>query len=99
MRRLAFLVALGLAACASPSQRITTALIERGVGHRQAECMGERLGDRLSIEQLRRLQQLGKIQGKRPGHVSMSELADALNRDGDPKLVAEVVRAGISCVI
>ena len=49
---------LALAACATPAQRITSNLTELGVPPRQAQCMGGRLGERLSIGQLRRLQEL-----------------------------------------
>ena len=39
--------------------RIESALVERGVSQPVAACMGERLSKRLSIGQLRELQQIG----------------------------------------
>ncbi len=98
MRRPAVLSLLVmLAACATPADRIAGALSSYGVPDRQARCMGERLQDRLSIAQLKRLNDLAKLNRDRVGKISINALADQLNRDGDPKLVAQVVRAGLHC--
>ncbi|MCU0892671.1 MAG: hypothetical protein MUE77_13335 [Sandarakinorhabdus sp.] len=56
---------LALSACATPAQHITTNLAELGVPQRQAQCMGGRLGERLSIGQLRRLAELTSIRAER----------------------------------
>ena len=98
MRNLAALsVLLVLAACATPADRIAGALSSYGVPERQARCMGERLQDRLNLDQLKRLNDLAKLNRDRVGKISINDLADQLNRDGDPKLVAQVVSAGLSC--
>ena len=98
MRRFAALtVATLLAACATPAEKITTALTDYGLPEKQARCMGERLQDKLSLEQLKRLNDLAR-QNRGQGRVSVNALADQLNRDGDPKLVAAVVGAGFGCL-
>ena len=99
MRRLILTALLFVAACASPAERITQTLVDRGVPQRQAKCMGDRLGDRLSLEQLKRLKTLSKVEPSRSGHFSIKRLADALDQQGDPKLVTEVMGAGLSCLI
>lgn len=88
-----------LAACASPSQRITRNLADLGVPPRQAECMGNRLGERLSIGQLRRLQELSGIRAERLQRMSIRQIADKLTDEKDPALIAEFIRAGIGCAI
>ncbi|WP_310498492.1 hypothetical protein [Sandarakinorhabdus sp.] len=90
---------LALAACTSPSQRITRNLVDLGVSERQARCMGDRLGDRLSVGQLRRLQELSNISTERLSRMRIGEIARKLSDDKDPGLVAEFLRAGIGCAI
>ena len=86
-----------VAACSTPADKITAALTEYGLPEKQARCMGERLQDKLSLEQLKRLNDLAR-QNRGQGRVSVNALADQLNRDGDPKLVAAVVGAGFGCL-
>ena len=93
-------LALALAACASPADRITDALLKHGVHQRQAKCMGARLADRLDNDQLQRLNGLSKLSaGDGTRKLTLDQLLDQLNRGGDPKLVSQVVRAGLSCAI
>ena len=100
MRLLALLaVPLLLTACSTPAQRITTKLTELGVPQRQAQCMGDRLGQRLSVGQLRRLQELSGIRAERLQRMSIREIAGKLSDEKDPGLVLEVIRAGIGCAI
>ena len=96
-RSLAVALPLALAACATPAERIAGALTSYGLSDRQARCMGERLQDRLSLGQLKRLNDLARLNRDRVGKVSLTALADQLNRDGDPKLVSQVVGAGLHC--
>ena len=99
MRRIAALiVTLALAACATPADRITRALTDYGLPERQARCMGERLQDKLSLDQLQRLNELAKANKGRT-RISIGAIADQLTRDGDPKLVARVVSAGFACAL
>lgn len=101
MLRLFFVVPvlLALAACATPSQRITRNLADLGVPQRQAQCMGNRLGERLSIGQLRRLQELSGIRAERLQRMSIRQIADRLTDEQDPGLIAEFIRAGVGCAI
>jgi hypothetical protein len=87
-----------LAACATPSQRIATVLIDRGVPPPQARCMGERLADRLNVSQLKRLDAISKLNDGRPDRMSIFQIANALSDPRDPRLMAEVIRAGAGCL-
>ena len=88
-----------LAGCATPSQRITRNLTELGVPPGQAQCMGNRLGERLSIGQLRRLQEITNISAERLERMSIRQIANKLTDEKDPGLVAEFLRAGVGCLI
>ncbi len=86
-----------LSACATPAQRITKNLAGLGVPPRQAQCMGDRLGQRLSLGQLLRLQELTNIRIEKLQKLSIRQIADKLTDEKDPGLVAEFLRAGIGC--
>lgn len=88
-----------LAACTTPAQKITARLVDYGVPPSQARCMGDRLQQRLSFGQLQRLGSLSELDRSRLGRMSINDITRALNRPGDEVIVAEVVRAGIGCVI
>ncbi len=95
---LAIMFCLALAGCTTPSQRITTKLANLGVPPRQAQCMGDRLGTRLSLAQLKRLDGISRINGGRFDRMRIDEIARALADPRDPAIVAEVVRAGVGCL-
>ena len=95
---LALALLVSLAACATPSQKITAKLTEYGVPPVQARCMGDRLEARLSMAQLRRIAEIGRLTKDRVGHMTVNDIAATLNKPGDEALVAEVVRSGISCL-
>lgn len=94
-------VALILAGCAGPAQRIERSLVGVGVPFGVAECMGVRLQQRLTRGQLRRLDDLARLEDRRGGlgRVRLEEIGRALAGADDPALVSEVVRAGIGCLI
>lgn len=101
MRGLIAIAGLGLllAGCASPAQRIERKLVEVGVPQGQAQCMGVRLQQRLSAGQLRSLDRLARMNGNRIERMRVEDIARQLAADGDPALVAEVVRTGIGCLV
>lgn len=102
MRRIAALspaltLALIVAACATPADKITTALVDYGLPQDQARCMGDRLQDKLSLPQLQRLNDLARA-NRGQGKVSVNKLTEQLDRDGDPRLVSAVIGAGFKCL-
>lgn len=99
MRRAAVAVALLLAGCATPAQRIAARLGEYGVPPAQARCMGDRLQSRLSIAQLRRLDEIGRINRDRVGRMTINDIGRQLTDPRDPALAIEFVRAGLGCAL
>jgi hypothetical protein len=99
--RLAPLAALALAACStvSPEARVRSKLIEAGIRPPVAGCMAERMVDKLSLVQLKRLQSLGGLGTKNVREMSVDELVRRLRALDDPEIVSVVLRAGIGCSI
>jgi len=94
-------IATALSGCAtiSPEARVRSKLIEAGLRPPVAACMAERMVDRLSIAQLRRLQSLAGVSRRDPRGMSIDELAYRLRALRDPEIVAVVLKAGIGCSI
>ncbi len=94
-------ISLGLASCAtvSPEARVRAKLIEAGLRPKVAACMAERMVDRLSLTQLRRLQSLGGLASHDPRGMSLDDFAYRLRALNDPEIVAVVLKAGIGCSI
>ena len=99
LRLLPLAALISLAACATPSERISSKLIEYGVAPRQAQCMGERLEANLDTRQLRRIGEIGRANRERMGRMTVNDIVATLNKPGDEALVTEVVRSGISCLL
>lgn len=99
MRKIVVLAALATAACATPETRVRTALVDAGLSQRVAGCMAERMVDRLSLLQLRRLQSLSSLKGTRVEELSVSELLRRVRALKDPEILSVVTSAGIGCAI
>lgn len=95
MRRVALpLLALVLAVgCVSKIAypRVKSALLDAGLSDRNASCMAERMTDRLSIGQLRRLEAL------RGEKRSLVDFVDTVRRVGDPEVVGVTVSSAALC--
>ena len=90
------LVAVLLAGCATPAERITDRLQAAGVPGAEARCMGNRLAARLSLAQLQELNRVVKTaDGER---LTVNRLVHRLG-DSDPALVARLVETGIVCAL
>ena len=96
---LALLALLGGCETLSPEAKVRQRLIEAGLKPRLAQCMAERMADRLSLGQLNALARAAKVPTKDIGHMTVNELTDRLRAVGDPEIVTTVTRAGIGCVI
>lgn len=92
---------LALSACttASPEARLRAGLIDAGLPPPVAGCMAERLVDRLSTGQLRRLQSLASFRDSRVEQMTIEEFLYKVRGLQDPELIAVTGRAGIGCAI
>lgn len=94
------IAAAGLAGCSLYAEsRVRSALVEAGLSPPMAECIAERMVDRLSNDQLRSLGRLGELRKDGPGGMSSREFLSRYRGALDPEVYAVLARAGIGCAI
>ena len=92
------LPAIMLAGCAQQiaEDRVRSALTDAGLAERTASCMARRMVDRLTIAQLRRLEEL-----ERPSdtsrEASLSDYLDRVRRVGDAEVIAVTASSAALC--
>jgi len=96
MRKGAAVIAIALAAAScAPSRlaygKVRSALVDAGLSDSNAACMAERMTDRLSIGQLKRLQSL---QGPKRG---LADYVATVRRLGDAELLGVTTSAAALC--
>jgi hypothetical protein len=102
LTRIIFLVALlgGLvSACATPETRLRNGLMSAGLSRDASACMADRMIDRLSLVQLRRLSDLSKISEQRIREMRVGAFWRQVRALRDPEILSIAARAGISCAI
>lgn len=96
---IALLAASTLAACATPETRLRNGLQSAGLSRNTSACMAERMIDKLSLTQLKRLSDLSKISDKRIGEMRVGDFWRQVRALRDPEILAITTRAGLSCAI
>lgn len=89
-----------LPACATPSDRISEALVGYGIAPGQAQCVGGRLEDRLSVGQLRELARYAKAyrdNDPNPGALTVADLIRVTSQVQDARVPIEVGKAAAQC--
>lgn len=93
------LLTLALAGCATPETRLRNGLVSAGLPRPVAGCMAEKMVDRLSITQLRRLESLSSLKDERIGDLTIAQFWRKVRALRDPEVLAVTTRAGLSCSI
>ncbi|XHS02264.1 hypothetical protein ACFB49_38750 [Sphingomonas sp. DBB INV C78] len=95
------LATAALSACAtvSPEAKVRAGLIDAGITPRVASCMAERMVDRLSITQLKRLQSLAKLPDRDIGGMTVDQFLHQVRALRDPEIFMVVSQAGLGCAI
>lgn len=83
-RCLSLTLLLGLSACALPEARLRAGLINAGLSESLAACMAERMVDRLSLAQLRRIGDLPRAREAS----SVTEFLGRVRSLRDPEILA-----------
>ncbi len=99
MRILILAPLIALCACATPEQRVRTALLDAGLSRPVAACMAGRMVDRLSLIQLRRLSSLAKLRQAELGAMTVERFLHHIRALRDPEILRVVTSAGIGCAI
>lgn len=80
--------------------RVKSALVESGISEKRAECMAERMVDRLSLGQLWKLRQgMAPQEGEPEEGYGLGELVKRLRRVGDGEAVAVLTTSAGLCTI
>jgi hypothetical protein len=82
-----------LAGCAIPEARVRSGLERAGLSPRLSACMAERMVDRLSLAQLRRLGTLPQVRDAR----SLAAFLQEVRALGDPEIVGVVSSSATLC--
>jgi hypothetical protein len=90
---------LALSACATPEMRLRTGLINAGLSKTQSSCMAQRMVDKLSLLQLRRLSSLSNFGEERLRDMSMSRFMHNIRSLNDPEILGVTTRAALGCAI
>ena len=90
---------LALSACATPQSKVRSGLIDAGLPPSLAGCMADRMVDRLSLTQLRRLQSLGSLGRSDLGGLSVDRFLHKVRALQDPEILTVTTKAAVSCAL
>ena len=93
------LLSLGLAGCATPETRLRTGLNNAGLSKAMSACMAERMVDRLSLVQLRRLSALGSLKDKRITDLSLDQFLHKVRALKDPEILTVSTSSAALCAL
>ncbi len=100
MRSLVALAILfAVAGCATPEARLRTGLIEAGLSRNQSGCMAQRMVDRLSLIQLRRIASLKNFGSDSVRGMTVDRFLHNIRSLQDPEILAVTTRAALGCAI
>jgi len=81
------------------AERVENALVANGMPEPMAECMGGRLVEQLTIDQLRKLERLAPGAGEAAVPRSVREALDRLDRVDDPEALEALASSAAECGI
>ena len=95
----AVLASLLLTGCvgAIAESRVESALHEAGLSQRNSKCMAERMVDRLSLSQLRKLEGLKAREGESKRPTTLTEYVERVRRVGDAEALAVTASSAALC--
>jgi hypothetical protein len=92
-------LSLSLSACATPEARLRTGLHDAGLSKAMSACMAERMVDRLSLVQLRRLSSLGTLKEKRIGDLTFDQFLHRVRALKDPEILTVTTSSAALCAL
>ncbi|MXO89647.1 hypothetical protein [Pontixanthobacter aquaemixtae] len=90
---------LALSGCITKiaESRVESALVKGGLSQANSECMAERMVDRLSISQLRKLERLKGEKGEPLKPVTIRGYIERVRRVGDAEVIAVTSSSAVVC--
>lgn len=101
MKRLMLLIVplAVLAGCATPETRLRNGLADAGLSQAVAACMAERMVDRLSLLQLRRLAALGSLGDKQIRELSTDQFFRKVRALKDAEILGVTTSSAALCAL
>lgn len=93
------LLALALAGCSTPEARLRTGLQNAGLSKAMSACMAERMVDRLSLVQLRRLSALGSLKDKQIADLTLDQFFRKIRALKDPEILTVSTSSAAICAL
>lgn len=93
------MLSLALAGCATPETRLRTGLVKAGLTQPVAACMADRMVDRLSLVQLRRISSLAGLQGKRVGDMTADQFLHQVRALKDIEILTVTTSSAALCAL
>ena len=90
---------LMLGGCATPETRLRTGLNNAGLSKAMSACMAERMVDRLSLVQLRRLSALGSLKDKQLTDLSLDQFLRKVRALKDPEILTVTTSSAALCAL
>ncbi len=93
--------ALAISGCVQTiaESRVRSALVDAGLNDGTADCMAERMVDRLTIDQLKKLERVKARPGEKERGLSLSDYLARVRRVGDAEVVAVTASSAGLCAI
>jgi hypothetical protein len=88
-----------LAGCATPETRLRTGLENAGVPKTQSACMADRMTDKLSFTQLRRLGSLASVRDDDARDDNVQEFLHRVRALGDAEIVSVSISSAALCAL
>lgn len=86
-------------ACATPQTRLQRGLVSAGLPAKQSACMAERMVDKLSLLQLRRISSLTNFKDESIRQMNVDRFMFNIRSLKDPEIVSVTARAALGCAI
>lgn len=86
-----------LAGCATPETRLRNGLVDAGLSQPVAACMADRMVDRLSLVQLRRLAALGSLRDQPIRELSTEQFFRKVRALKDPEILGVTTSSAALC--
>lgn len=90
---------LVLSACATPEARLRSGLQNAGLSKAMSSCMAERMVDRLSLVQLRRLSALGSLKDKSITDLTLDQFLRKVRALKDPEILTVSTSSAALCAL
>ena len=90
-------LSLALSGCATPETRLRSGLVDAGLSPAMSACMAERMVDRLSLLQLRRLSSLGSLKGRRIADLTLDQFLHKVRALKDAEILAVSTSSAAVC--